>query len=69
MKFAMNDSRPFTDYRSNCLLINDLEKKSSTTSSYDFRRYLQQNATKIMDDSRKCNFKTICPICKKMQMK
>ncbi len=66
MKFAMNDSRPFTDYRSNCLLMNDLEKKAGTNNSYDFRKYLQKNAASIIHDSRKCNYKTICPVCKKM---
>jgi hypothetical protein len=66
MKFAMNDSRPFTDYRSNCLIVNNLQKKSGTTNAYDFKKYLQQNGEKIANDSRNCNYRTVCPICKKL---
>jgi hypothetical protein len=66
MKFVMNDSRPFTDYRSNCLLVGNLENQSGAKSAYEFRRYLQNNADKIIDQSRNCNYKTVCPRCKKL---
>lgn len=66
MKFAMNDSRPFTDYRSNCIIIGELEKKSGAQTAYDLRQYLQKNAEKVMYQSRNCNYKKVCPVCKKM---
>ncbi len=66
MKFAMNDSRPFTDYRSNCLIVNELQKKSGKETAFDFRKYLQKNSDKIINDSRMCNYKTVCPKCGKL---
>lgn len=51
MKFAMNDGRAFTDYRSNCILNEQLQKKSNTESSQDFRKYLQKNSTSMIKNN------------------
>jgi hypothetical protein len=66
MKFTMNDSRPFTDYRSNCLVVNELQQKSGQKTAFDFRKYLQKNSDKIINESRMCNYKTVCPKCGKL---
>ena len=64
MKFAMQDSRVFTDYLPNCQLNANLQKKYGSTDIHAFRFYLQQNAEKVMKDMQPLDegCKT-CPIC------
>lgn len=52
----MSDGRIFTDYRTRCLLNDDivsqLNKNNSTISSYESRLYLQRNAETIMEKNK-----------------
>lgn len=48
----MSDGRLFTDYRTKCMVSNDLTNQlkdnTITVSSYESRLYLQRNAEKLM---------------------
>ena len=44
----MADGRHFTDYRPSCFTNGDLITQGNIKSSYDYRRYLINNAEKIM---------------------
>ena len=67
--YVMNDAREFTDYNSPFATDEFLQKKYNLKNSHDYRRYLQQNATTIMNDMLKCASKNgdtpACPVCKK----
>lgn len=67
-KFTMSDARAFTDYNPNCEMNKFLQKKYNVGNSHDYKKFLQQNAEKIMADNMKCdNLQdcTFCPVCKK----
>lgn len=53
----MDDGRAFTDYRSPCYINNVLRIKNGIKSSYDYRQFLQHNATQLMDVIRLYNLK------------
>ena len=63
-KFAMSDARAFTDYHPNCELNNTLQKKYNIKNSHEYRAFLQQNAEKVMVDTKigtdDCK---LCPVC------
>lgn len=40
----MQDGRAFTDYRSNCLLVAELQQESGIYNEYEFRQYLQDES-------------------------
>lgn len=68
MKFAMADSRTFTDYNTNCTLNAKLQKNYNASDIHAFRYHLQQNAEQVMEDLKvntpnmSCTEKS-CPVC------
>ena len=48
----MADARHFTDYRPNCQLNNVIRANNSIVNSNQYRNFLTNNATKIMDMNR-----------------
>jgi hypothetical protein len=64
MKYTMSDGRVFTSYLPNCDLNNTLQKQYGTPDIHSYRKYLQLNAEKVMNDTRigtdECKF---CPVC------
>ena len=64
----MSDSRAFTDFRPNCH-VNDLVKADNNISnSFQFRQFLQQNGSELMDRNRNlaCE-KNCCLPCSETQ--
>lgn len=57
----MNDGRQFTDYRPSC----DMESSTRVgMSSYDYRMFLTQNASQLMDKNRSSAASTsLCSVC------
>ena len=49
----MDDARHFTDYKPNCHMNNILRTQNQILNSYDYRMFLTNNATKLMDYNRK----------------
>lgn len=64
MKYTMSDARVFTSYLPNCELNAVLQKQYGTKDIHAYRYFLQQNADKVMKDTRigtdECKF---CPVC------
>jgi hypothetical protein len=64
MKYTMSDARVFTSYLPNCELNAVLQKQYGTKDAHAYRYFLQQNADKVMKDTRigtdECKF---CPVC------
>ncbi len=60
----MSDARVFTSYLPNCELNAVLQKQYGTKDAHAYRYFLQQNADKVMKDTRigtdECKF---CPVC------
>lgn len=63
--YNMADGRHFTDYSPRCVLNNSIVNSTNgLMNSYDYRRYLQQNAEKIMEDLQKERYEqTVCVPC------
>lgn len=60
----MNDGRHFTDYRPNCHLNNITSVSNSNLNSFEYRRYLTDNAVNLMEDNRLYNSeKNSCGPC------
>lgn len=53
----MADGRAFTDYRSSCYVNDLIRVMNGISSSYDYRLFLQRNATDLMDTIRLYNIK------------
>jgi uncharacterized protein len=67
-KYVMSDGRAFTTYSPNCALNKYLQDKYEVSNSHMYRRFLQQNAQKIMKELSQCTANEdceICPICNK----
>lgn len=64
MKYTMSDGRIFTSYLPNCELNAALQKQYGTKDIHSYRNFLQQNADKVMKDTRigtaDCK---LCPVC------
>ena len=64
MKYTMADGRVFTSYLPNCDLNYALQKNYGTSNLHSYRYFLQQNAEKVMKDTRigtdDCK---LCPVC------
>jgi hypothetical protein len=64
MKYTMSDGRVFTSYLPNCELNRALQQNYGTNDVHSYRYYLQQNAEKVMQDTKigtdDCKF---CPVC------
>lgn len=66
MKFAMQDGgrSAGTDFRPDCVMNQELQRKYGLTNGNDYRHYLQNNAEKIMEDMRnKGSITKLCPVC------
>lgn len=69
--YNMHDGRAFTHYEPNCALNAHLSKNNKSANTHEYRKYLQQNAIKLMKEMAMCvpvNEKTdckICPVCSK----
>lgn len=50
---SSSDGRIFTDYNSNCVINKQIMKDNKITSQYEYRKFLQENAEKLMDIDRK----------------
>jgi hypothetical protein len=50
---SSSDGRIFTDYNSNCVINNQIMKDNKITSQYEYRKFLQENAEKLMEIDRK----------------
>jgi len=60
----MNDGRHFTDYRANCYVNNLVRMSNGIISSYDYRQFLIDNATKLMEVNREYAYeKNGCSPC------
>lgn len=69
-KYTMSDGREFTDYNPSCCLNQKLQQRYDIKNTHEYRYFLQQNATKIMEDlmagkDKESNCVT-CPVCKKV---
>ena len=49
----MDDGRHFTDYRPNCYVNNMIQFQNNLSSSYDYRQFLINNATSLMEVNKK----------------
>ena len=60
----MADGRNFTDYRPHCYVDNLIIAENGINNSFNYRNFLQQNATQLMEINRKysCN-KNCCLPC------
>ena len=52
----MSDGRHFTDYRPSCIVNTMLKINNKLTNSYEYRKYLTQNADKIINQNRQVNY-------------
>lgn len=66
MKFAMSDSRSFTDYQPNCSLQNKLQSDANIKNTHAYRYYLQKNTENLMKQFATFNGNNcvLCPVCK-----
>lgn len=53
----MDDGRTFTDYRPSCYINDVIRTANGVHSSYEYRQFLQHNATQLMDTIRLYNIK------------
>jgi hypothetical protein len=67
-KYAMSDSRSFTNFLPNCELNNSIQKKYNISNAQEYRIFLQKNASQLMSDLFKCDSSEqdckFCPVCK-----
>ena len=56
----MNDGRHFTDYRPSCHLNNMIRANNNVLNSYDYRMFLTNNASKLMDLNRQYSCEKNC---------
>ena len=67
-KYAMSDSRAFTNYLPNCELNNSIQKNYNINNAQEYRHFLQKNADKLRSELFKCDSKEedckFCPVCK-----
>lgn len=53
MVFVRDQSgRSFTDFRASCVLNQELMKLGGATDSYQYKMFIQRNASKIMEADR-----------------
>ena len=51
--YRMQDGRGLTDYHTRCSQNQFLQMRTKLPSSYDYRMYLTQNATSLMEEDRR----------------
>jgi hypothetical protein len=49
---SSSDARIFTEYKSNCIVNKKIMKDHKITSQYEYRKFLQENAEKLMESDR-----------------
>lgn len=49
---SSSDSRILTEYKSNCVVNNKIMKDNKITSQYEYRKFLQENAEKLMETNK-----------------
>ena len=49
---STSDAFSFTEYNSNCLVNKKIMKENKIKSQYEYRKFLQENAEKIMENDR-----------------
>jgi hypothetical protein len=60
----MADGRHFTDYRPHCYVDNLIIAENGINNSFNYRNFLQQNATQLMNINRKYScMKNCCGPC------
>ena len=60
----MADARTFTDYRPSCVIDQGILKNKNIRSSYEYRQFLIQNASKFMQENNDMNYnKNGCETC------
>ena len=61
----MSDGRHFTDYRPNCEMNSVVKMDNKISNSFEYRNFLQQNASLILDINRKhaCQKNCCGPTC------
>jgi len=60
----MDDGRAFTDYRSSCYINNVLRTQNGIKNSYDYRQFLINNGSKLINTIRLYNIeKSSCKPC------
>lgn len=47
---GMADGRVFTSYIPNCELNNNIQRVNNISNNKDYRRYIQSNGEKLMND-------------------
>lgn len=63
-KFVLEDSRIFTDWRSNCQINMDIQKKYGITDSNQYRQFLHDNSDKLINDNNVFTSENPnCPVC------
>lgn len=50
---STSDASNFTEYNSSCLVNKKIMKDNKITSQYEYRKFLQQNAEKIIEINKK----------------
>lgn len=64
--YAMSGAREFTDYRPAQELNAVLMNKYNIKNNHEYRRYMQANGNKVLEDLRKQKsgeLCTECPVC------
>lgn len=51
----MSDGRVFTDYRSSCVMDDEIRMANNINSSYEYRQFLINNGYNIIESNRKYN--------------
>lgn len=66
MPYLPGDARSFTTWGTSCMTDTYLKNKEHITSEYEYRRYLQKNATKLIQTGSEMAYKgqLESPICK-----
>jgi hypothetical protein len=59
-KFVSSDGRAFTDYRPNCVVNKKIQQ---SMNSLEYRKYLQSNASKIMEQNFNMSVKSNKQVC------
>ena len=69
VKYTAADGRAFTDYMPNCEMNQDIKNMYGIKTDYQYRMFLQRNATKLMQNDREYTFlknklECTCPSCR-----
>lgn len=65
----MQDGRAFTDYTPDCIMNQKIQEEYNVNDMSAYRKFLQNNAEKLMSDFQNKNTQKACPVCKKRTYK